>query len=123
MKRFVVLLCAAFAMSLSALAWAHAFPQKSSPQAGASVQTSPKQVDIWFNSTLEPLYNRLQVKDAHGKVVSEGDATVDARDPERLSVRLQPALPPGQYHVHWRVTSRDGHHTEGDFVFSIASGQ
>lgn len=122
MKWLVATACAVLGMSLPSLAFAHAFPENSSPHVGASVQVSPPQVEIWFNADLEPLFDQLVVKDAHGKVVSVGDATVDAKNPALLTVHLQPALPPGQYHVYWHVTARDGHRTVGDFVFSVGPG-
>ncbi len=123
MKPIISSVCVTLGVSFAALAFAHAFPENSSPHVGASVQASPPQVQIRFNGDLEPLFDKLVVKDAHGQVVSVGDATVDAHDPALLSVRLKPALPDGQYHVYWRVTARDGHHTEGDFVFNVDPGK
>ena len=123
MKWIAALACVALGASLAAPAFAHAFPENSSPHVGSTVQASPPRVKIWFNGDLEPLFDQLVVKDAHGKVVSIGDATVDASDPALLSVQLQPALPPGQYHVYWRVNARDGHHTQGDFVFTVDPGK
>lgn len=110
-------------VSLPALALAHAFPENSSPHVGASLLASPPQVKIWFISDLESLFNELRVKDGHDEVVSVGKATGDAHNPELLSVQLRPALSPGQYHVYWRVTARDGHHTQGDFVFNVEPGK
>ncbi|HET7675433.1 MAG TPA: copper resistance CopC family protein [Gammaproteobacteria bacterium] len=104
---------------LPAVACAHAFPQKSDPAVGATIAKSPPTVRIWFNSYLEPLFNKLVVKNAAGKVVSHGKATVDAKDRSLLEVEL-PSLPPGTYHVYWRVTSKDGHHTEGDYTFTVS---
>lgn len=119
MKWFVVAGLIALGMGCSGLSRAHAFPENSSPHVGASVQASPKQVKIWFNADLEPLFNTLQVKDAQGQVVSTGEAHVDAQHPALLEVSLRPALVSGNYHVYWHVTARDGHHTEGDFAFTV----
>lgn len=99
-------------------ALAHAFPEDSQPPVGATIQKSPDAVKIWFNSYLEPLFNELKVKNAAGQVVSKGPAEVDANDRSLLKVALPP-LPPGIYHVYWKVASKDGHHTEGDFTFTL----
>lgn len=104
---------------LPAIACAHAFPQKSDPAVGATVAKSPPAVRIWFNSYLEPLFNTLVVKNAAGKIVSHGKATVDAKDRSLLEVGLPP-LPAGTYHVYWHVTAKDGHHTEGDYTFTVS---
>lgn len=123
MKWLVTLVSIVFAASLPALVCAHAFPENSSPHVGATVTASPLQVKIWFNSDLEPLFDQLVVKDAHGQIVSVGEATVHASNPPLLEVPLKPALAPGQYHVYWQVTARDGHHTQGDFTFTLSPAQ
>jgi methionine-rich copper-binding protein CopC len=112
-----LLAIAAFAASTTA--FAHAFPQRSEPAVGATVERAPNMVKVWFNSDLEPLFDKLVVKDVSGKVVSQGEAKVDANDRSLLEVALAP-LPPGTYHVYWQVTSKDGHHTEGDFSFTVS---
>ena len=99
-------------------ALAHAFPERSEPAVGATLASAPSMVKIWFNSDLEPLFDELVVKDAAGKVVSRGKAKVDANNRSLLEVALAP-LPSGAYHVYWHVTSKDGHHTEGDFSFTV----
>lgn len=123
MKCFVASIVIALAMLVSGQAYAHAFPENSSPHVGASVPASPAQVKIWFNADLEPLFNTLVVKNAGGDVVSAGKAHVDAKHPALLEVSLRPALAPGKYHVYWHVTARDGHHTEGDFTFTVQPGK
>lgn len=111
-----LLAVAAFATPIAARA--HAFPEHSEPAVGATIARAPSTVKIWFNSDLEPLFDKLVVKDAAGNVVSRGKAKVDAKDRSLLEVRLAP-LPPGTYHVYWHVTSKDGHHTAGDFRFTV----
>lgn len=112
-----LLAIAAFATPAAALA--HAFPEHSQPAVGATIASAPSLVRIWFNSDLEPLFDKLVVKDAAGKVVSQGTAKVDANNRGLLEVGLAP-LPPGTYHVYWHVTSKDGHQTEGDFSFTVS---
>lgn len=87
---------------------------------GATIEKAPTAVKVWFNSRLEPLFSTLSVKDAAGRVVSQGPATVDRDDSSLLEVPLPP-LSAGTYHVYWSVTSKDGHRTEGDFEFTVNS--
>ncbi|HJR14146.1 MAG TPA: copper resistance protein CopC [Rhodanobacteraceae bacterium] len=115
----VLCMLAITAFAAPGTAFAHAFPKRSEPAVGATIKSAPNAVKIWFNSDLEPLFDKLVVKDASGKVVSQGNAKVDANNRSLLEVGLAP-LPPGTYHVYWQVTSKDGHHTEGDFSFTVS---
>ena len=98
--------------------FAHAFLDHADPPVGSTVATSPKEVRVWFNEELEPAFSTLHIVDAAGKSVDREDGRVDSSDSTLLRVSL-PALPPGTYHVVWRVLSLDGHTTEGDFNFAV----
>lgn len=113
-----LLLTGLLAMALASAALAHAFPERTLPGAGQVLKTAPPQISIWFDAEIEPLLSTLVVKDAHGRVVSAGPASVDAQNPMRLSVPLPP-LGPGEYHVYWRAVAHDGHLTEGHYVFRV----
>jgi len=122
MKRNTTRTCLTLVAAIAALAWtaaavAHAFPQQEEPAVGSVVHDAPARVRIWFNAKLEPLFSTVVVKDAQGNKISD-DSHVD---PDSLSMIEAPlhALPAGQYHVYWRVVARDGHRTEGDYVFTV----
>jgi len=115
----VLCMLAVAAFAAPGTVFAHAFPKHSDPAVGATINSAPNAVKIWFNSDLEPLFDKLVVKNAAGKVVSRGEARVDPDDRSLLEVGLAP-LPPGTYHVYWHVTSKDGHRTEGDFSFTVS---
>ena len=100
------------------LAHAHAFPKTSEPAKDAIVSPAPSAVKIWFTQKIEPAFSKLEVDDAAGKPVDQGDAQVDARDQTLLHVSLK-ALPPGTYKVVWHVVSVDTHATNGDFTFTV----
>lgn len=112
----VLLLCAI----LSGTAFAHAFPQKSEPPVGATLTSPPRAVKIWFDDEIRPGVSKLTVKDSAGHVVSQNPAKVAGGN--LLEVSLHP-LPAGTYHVYWSVTSKDGHHTQGDYEFTVESAQ
>jgi methionine-rich copper-binding protein CopC len=98
-------------------AFAHVFPEKQEPGAGASV-ASPAQVKITFDGPLEPAFTTLNVTDASGKQVNTAKSSVDTAQPAVASVPL-PALPAGHYSVHWAAVAQDGHRTHGDYAFDV----
>ena len=98
-------------------AFAHVFPQKQEPGAGATV-ASPAAVKITFDGPLEPAFSSLTVTDAAGKQMNTAKAAVDAHDPAVMTVPL-PALSAGHYTVHWVAVASDGHRTHGDYAFDV----
>lgn len=103
----------------SPAAWAHAFPDNSSPHVGATVDASPPQVKVWFDGEIEPVFSTLIVKNAAGKQVSDGKGKVDASHHALLETTLHRSLSPGKYSVYWSVIAHDGHHTAGHFTFTV----
>lgn len=103
---------------LSTAAQAHAYPTHRLPRAGATVSPAPQQVRIDFDEGVEPAFSTITVSDAHGQVVSEGKANVDAADHHRLSVALRP-LTRGVYTVSWVAVATDSHRTQGHYVFNV----
>lgn len=115
----VFALALSLAFTIPALAWAHAFPDNSSPHVGATVKASPAQVKVWFDGEIEPVFSTLLVKTADGKQVSSGKGKVDPGNHTLLEAPLADPLPPGQYTVYWSVVAHDGHHTAGHFTFTV----
>lgn len=112
-------LCCLIALAASGAAFAHAFPDNSSPHVGATLTRSPPQVQIWFNGALEPVFSTLVVKDAKGDQVSQGKGRVDPGNAKLLEATLPTTLPTGKFGVYWSVVSHDGHHTAGHFTFTV----
>lgn len=104
-------------LAFAGAAFAHVFPQKQEPGAGATV-ASPAQVKLTFDGPLEPAFTSLTVTDGAGKQVNTAKATVDANQSAVISVPLPP-LPAGRYTVHWVAVASDGHRTHGDYAFNV----
>ena len=100
-------------------ALAHAYMDRTLPEAGSTVRGSPAEVRLWFSHALEPAFSTVRVVDKNGRQVDRGDKRVDPKETTLLRVSL-PALPAGSYRVIWRVLSADGHVTRGDFSFEVA---
>jgi methionine-rich copper-binding protein CopC len=97
---------------------AHAFLDHANPPVGGRVGSAPQQIALWFTQSIEPAFSSIEVRDAAGRQVDQGDVRVAADDPARLSVSLRP-LSPGVYKVIWRVVSIDTHATDGDYAFRV----
>ncbi|MGH8146043.1 MAG: copper resistance CopC family protein [Rhodanobacteraceae bacterium] len=107
------------ALAAAPAARAHAFPDNSSPHVGATVNVAPKQVKVWFDGEIEPVFSTLIVKNASGKQVSLGKGKVDPHNHVLLETSMPSNPAPGKYEVYWSVIAHDGHHTEGHFAFSL----
>lgn len=106
-------------ITIAPLALAHAFPSHSSPAVGATVDTAPHNVKIWFDGELEPVFSTLIVKNASGKSVGIGKGEVDPKHHTLLETTLPAQLAAGKYKVFWSVIAHDGHHTEGHYAFTV----
>lgn len=113
------LLFAAAACAAAPAAFAHAYLDRTVPEAASTVRGSPAEVKLWFSHALEPAFSTVRVVDRNGRQVDRKDKRIDARETTLLRVSLLP-LPPGSYRVIWRVLSADGHVTRGDFGFEVA---
>ncbi|HZX14475.1 MAG TPA: copper resistance protein CopC [Thermodesulfobacteriota bacterium] len=115
----VITLCSLMLLCLwTDAAWGHVFPEHTEPEVGATVTVAPTRVRIWFNGALEPAFSTFHVQNSSGEQVDRGDGHGDPSDPTLLEVSLPP-LPPGIYRVFWSAVARDGHRTEGDYIFTI----
>jgi copper resistance protein C len=101
-------------------AWAHSFPEKENPPAGAKVASPPSEVVIDFDAPIEKLFAKLEVTGADGVNQAVGTPQI-SDDGIRMSVKVG-ALKPGDYTVKWAVVGIDTHHTNGSYTFTVATG-
>jgi methionine-rich copper-binding protein CopC len=78
------------------------------------VASAPGQVTLYFTQNLEPRFSKAEIRNAAGARVDQGVSV--SGSVMRVSIRT---LPPGTYHVSWRVLSVDTHTTEGAFSFTV----
>jgi methionine-rich copper-binding protein CopC len=110
-------LAAAALLLAASPAAAHAMLEDASPAVGSRV-SAPAQVRLTFDGNLAPGGSTVVVEGPRG---FGGVAGVAAPNAYTLVAPLKKPLPPGRYHVRWRVTSSVDHHVnEGDFVFEVA---
>lgn len=113
-----MLLMFSLLLALPGVSQGHAFPDHSDPKVGSTITASPVKVSIWFDGELEPVFCMITVKDMSGRKVDKGDGHVNTSDATLLEASL-PSLPAGTYQVAWSVVARDGHRTEGNYLFTI----
>ena len=112
--------CVVFVAASAAAAAAHMAVRKTTPEAGAVLSESPRQVRIWFTQSPDPAVSRLRLEGANGPVAL-GGATV--QDDRSLAAALPSKLEAGTYTVHWRAAGDDGHTQRGDFAFTVRAAE
>ena len=112
-----VLAFAVLLIGLAEHATAHALLVEAIPAEAATLEASPPQLVLRFNSRIEHKLSRAAL--IFGEDGQPQPLTVDAATtPDRLVATL-PELAPGSYVVDWQVLSVDGHRVAGKLRFRI----
>jgi methionine-rich copper-binding protein CopC len=114
-SRFGVAALATVLIAAATLAFAHARLVRTSPAPDSILRAPPTQVSIWFTERLEQAFSNIEVTDAAGSRVDQGNPQVDGKV---MRVELR-ALQSGRYRVNWRAVSVDTHTSEGSFSFAV----
>jgi copper transport protein len=102
---------------------AHAALVRSDPTAGASLDTPPAEIRIWFAEPLEVSYTGAELLDATGTPVPGTTVAIASDDKQELVLTPPSDLPDGPYTVAWRTLSAaDGHTLTGYFGFRVGAG-
>ncbi|NJM40414.1 MAG: copper resistance protein CopC [Anaerolineae bacterium] len=115
MRKFALLVMLPALLVGPGRAHAHASLDHASPAVGSTVPVSPNQVSLTFTQSIERKFNRMEVRNAGGTRVDNGNVSVSGNT-MRVGVK---GLEPGRYTVRWRVLSVDTHTTEGSFNFQV----
>ena len=112
----VLALTVAAAGTVAPTAGAHATLERTSPERGAALRTTPGQVTLAFDEPVEAAFGALRVFDAKGDQVRTGPL----RKPRGSVIAVSlPNLADGAYTVTYRVVSADGHPVSGGLTFQV----
>lgn len=117
---FTVLLISLGLIWAPATAHAHDVLVESSPEVGATTETTPTEVRLRFSGEPlagEGLSNLIRVTDEEGNQWHDGEISVEGYE---LAVPLCDGLPQGDFTVAYRVIYSDGHTGEERFSFTNA---
>jgi copper resistance protein C len=95
-------------------AYAHAHLARAEPRIDSTVTPAPHEVSLSFTEGLESVFSTIEVRDAQGSRVDEGEPQISG---STMRIGLK-SLSPG-YKVYWRALSVDTHKTEGNFSFRV----
>lgn len=105
------------ALGLAGVAAAHAVLVSTAPDRDAEIAAGPQRVSATFNEKLQTTFAAMNVIGPDGEHLwSTDDVQVDG---PTVSVGLRPLGPAGDYTVHYRVTSADGHVVSGAWTFTL----
>lgn len=112
-----VLALALPALALPASSFAHAYLIRSAPEAGERLQTSPRELKLFFSEPFVAGSERVTVRFAGGEKVK-------LAAPVLRHTIVSQALPPVKNRiviVNWRVVAEDGHLSAGEFAFAVGA--
>ncbi len=116
-----LVLAAGHTLSAEASAVRHLALERSIPEAEASVGQGLEEVRLFFTQPPQPTGTSIRIVDAGDQLMEATDAQPDGDDPSEIFVRLEGALAPGNYTVHWRALAQDSHPANGDFEFEVVT--
>lgn len=114
MKKLLALFILLLIMPVSVNA--HAGLSSSTPAEGESLDVSPEEIRLQFDSPIEQ--GDMTITEESGNDVAFSDVSPDEMD---LVGQLEDELPNGTYAVDWNVLSQDGHEVAGTLTFNVAA--
>lgn len=100
-------------------AHAHAILLGSDPAVGATVAPGPARAVLRFNSRIDQVRSRLELRDpAHPSATPVALRLRAPASPDQLAADV--TLVPGTWVLRWQVLAVDGHMTRGDVAFTVA---
>jgi hypothetical protein len=117
--RLPTLLTAILLLAPAGEALAHARLVKANPAVGSTVAAAPTRLWLKFNEVIRPAASGVKLTGPDGQGVVLSPLTKDPKDPTAVTAPTPANLAPGLYKVEWKALSPDGHHTQGDFAFTV----
>ena len=106
-------------LATPASVFAHAKFLRSRPSSGATLDSPPRLVELWFSAEVSQGFSSVEVTDSGGRRVDRGEVTF-AEGGRKAQVELG-ELSAGVYNVVWRVVSKDEHTIRGKFTFKVTA--
>ncbi|MCH1638864.1 copper resistance CopC family protein [Paenibacillus barengoltzii] len=110
-----VFLLTMIALIFPTIASAHTKLTSSSPKQDEAVNTPIDQIQLEFNTMIEPLSSFKLTGDA---------GTIDIKDlridGQTMTGSLSDGLKNGTYEVQWKIVGKDGHPIKGAYSFSVS---
>jgi copper transport protein len=107
------------ALALPAAASAHAVLERSTPERGAPLSSSPGEIAFYFNEPVEATFGAVALYDSAGEEVDTGEPFRPDDESSALGVPIEGDLPDGVYTATYRVISADSHPVSGGLVFTV----
>lgn len=126
-KWAAVLSGAVLTVAVAGASFAHTSVAESYPAAGEEVESAPAETWVRFGTAMLPVQPAaiqdasLQVVDACGKRVDEGESTASIAD-SKVTVASGGKVS-GRYELHWFATALDGAEQSGAISFEVAKGK
>ncbi len=118
LRWWALVLVAVAALTLPAVASAHAYLTKTVPAASVELESPPPSVQLTYDEAVEPRFALISVTDVNAHSVTAGTVTRSPANPDTLVMPLK-KVPRGWYLVYWRAISVDGHPVQGAFTFAV----
>ena len=106
-------------LALSGPVLAHSSLVRSDPGDGASLQTAPNEIRMWFTEPIKAGLSSIEVRDAAGRQIDQRDLRADKKEPALVRLSLPANLGPGAYKVIWSAVAQDLHVARGSFNFRV----
>jgi methionine-rich copper-binding protein CopC len=116
LRRGILLLAAV--LLLAGQAWAHAIIVESTPKVNGVVTGPVLEIKLRFNVRIDAARSQLTLVLPDG--TSRAVEFPQQPSPDSLSATV-PKILPGTYQLHWQVLASDGHITQGDIPFTVAT--
>lgn len=102
---------------------AHVDLVSATPAKDARLTTAPDKVALVFSAELKSEGNVIQVTDASGNTVDNGDTALDKNDSQRATivVTLKSGLGDGVYTVKYTYVASDGHAETERYTFTVGT--
>lgn len=97
---------------------AHSRLVKSEPSARAVLDTTPKELKLWFNEGVEPAFAKVWIIQKSGPEI-QLSTRGDSSDPRLLVATLPDNLPAGPVVIGYHMLSVDGHVVEDKLTFTV----